>query len=63
MKVKLKTIYAGPSRVAQPGDVIDVHGDEAKALFEGGFAEPVQEIVETATAEPKETADIKRRRK
>ena len=41
MKVKLKTLMAGPGGCFQPGETIDVKEAEARALVSGGFAEAV----------------------
>ena len=41
MRVKLKTLMAGPSGVGQIGQVITVGDDEGKQLLAGGFAELV----------------------
>ena len=41
MKIRLKTIMAGPGGSAGPGDVVDVPDDEASALIEGGYATAV----------------------
>lgn len=43
MKIRLKTIMAGPGGAAGPGDVVDVPDDEASALIEGGYATAVDE--------------------
>lgn len=47
MKIKMKTLQAGPNGVRQPGKVYDVPAAEADALISGGFAEKVK-IVEKA---------------
>jgi hypothetical protein len=57
MKVRLKTLMAGPEGVFSPGAVIDAGTEEAEALIAGGYAErvdpPVQPAaVETAAIEP-----------
>lgn len=41
MRVKLKTLMAGPAGVAQAGQTITVTDDEGKQLLDGGFAELV----------------------
>lgn len=43
MKVKLKTVMAGPNGTYQPGAVADLPEKDAYALCEGGFAEQVEE--------------------
>lgn len=53
MKVKMKSIKAGPSGNAMPGETIDISAEEAKALTDGGFAD---EVVETASIAPPEKA-------
>jgi hypothetical protein len=52
MKVKLKTLMAGPEGVFQPGSVIDLDMDEADSLIFVGYAEPIEHPVETAAFEP-----------
>jgi hypothetical protein len=52
MKVKLKTLMAGPEGVFQPGSVIDIDMDEADSLVAAGYAEPVDRPVEIASFEP-----------
>jgi hypothetical protein len=49
MKVRLKTIYAGPSGSAHPGEVIDVSEREGAELVNGGYADTVKQAqIETA---------------
>lgn len=38
MKIKMRTILAGPGGVAQPGQIIDRPEEEAKQLVERGYA-------------------------
>jgi hypothetical protein len=62
MKIRLKTLMAGPEGVFPPGSVIEVSPEEARALIAGGYAEAVprpaaQEkdelpAVETAAVQP-----------
>ncbi len=62
MKIRLKTLMAGPEGVFPPASVIETSDDEARALIAGGFAEPVHRspgsapadasAVETAAFEP-----------
>ncbi len=62
MKIRLKTLMAGPEGVFPPGSVIEVSSEEARALIAGGYAEPVPNpdapqapelpVVETAALEP-----------
>lgn len=61
MKVRMKTLSAGPSGVRTPGQVVDVDSAGARALVAGGYAEYVElqheaEPVETATVSPPEQA-------
>lgn len=55
-QVRMKTMMAGPSGVVQPGEVIEVGDDAARALVDGGFAIWVDAPVETATVAPSEQA-------
>lgn len=60
-KVRLSTIYASPTRTAQPGETIDVSAEEAKALVEGRYGDAVDSERrsprrEKATAPPPEGA-------
>jgi hypothetical protein len=41
MKIRLKSLMAGPEGVFAPGSVIEVSPEEARALIAGGHAEPV----------------------
>lgn len=43
MRVRLKTIMAGPAGTASPGAIVDLDRAEAYALIEGGFAEQLDE--------------------
>jgi len=52
MRVRLKTLMAGPQGVFQPGSVIDLDIDEAEALVSAGYAEPLERPIETAAFEP-----------
>ena len=54
MKVRLKTLMAGPEGVFQPGSVVDLESDHAEALISGGYAERMERPVETASIEPGE---------
>ena len=56
MKVKLKTLMAGPEGVFQSGSVIDLDIDEADSLIAAGYAEPLERPVETAAFEPENQA-------
>ena len=60
MKIRMRTIYAGPTGTASPGQVVELADPAAKALIAGGFAVAVDAPavpervapIETATAEP-----------
>jgi hypothetical protein len=52
MKVRLKTLMAGPEGVFGPGSVIDLDTDQAEALVSAGYAERLERRVETAALEP-----------
>jgi hypothetical protein len=52
MKVRLKTLMAGPDGVFGPGSVIDLDSDQAEALVTAGYAERLEHPVETAALEP-----------
>lgn len=66
MKVRLKTLMAGPEGVFPPESVVEVSREEAEALIAGGFAEVLQQPgrpsepdpvpVETAAIEPGDRA-------
>ena len=44
MKVKFKTISAGPNGTIFVGDVVEVSESEGKLLIEKGYAEEVAEV-------------------
>ena len=52
MKVRLKTLMAGPEGVFQSGSTVDLPKEEAEALISKGFAEPLDSAYETAAFEP-----------
>jgi hypothetical protein len=54
MKVRLKTLMAGPEGVFQPGSVVDLDAEQAEALVSSGYAERLERPVETAAIEPSE---------
>lgn len=54
MKVKMKTLAAGPDGLYQPGQVVEVSAAQAQAFLEAGYAEPVKKRRETATVRPPE---------
>jgi len=55
MRVRLTTVYAGPSRTATPGTVIAVEAAEGARLVRAGFAtivdEPKVDIIDGAGEE------------
>ena len=42
MRVKMRSLSAGPDGVFEPGSVVEVSRKEAKELIAGGFATPVK---------------------
>jgi hypothetical protein len=56
MKIKMLTLQAGPTGVREVGSVHDVDDKEAKALIAGGYAIPVEKVVEKAVAKRGEKA-------
>ena len=57
MKIRLKTLMAGPEGVFPPGSVIEVSLEESRSLIAGGFGEPVEAptvapAAETASLDP-----------
>ena len=57
MKIRLKTILAGPTMTGQPGDVLELDEKEAKPLLKGGYAEEVDSVSEPESKEAeKDTA-------
>lgn len=58
MKVKMKTLAAGPEGLYRPGQVVEISEIQAKALIAAGYAEPVKKGRETATVKPAEQATI-----
>jgi hypothetical protein len=67
MKIRMKTLAAGPDFLYQPGQDVDVPKNVALAWIKQGSAEPVRQERETATAEAPEQAVLpkkaRRRRK
>lgn len=73
MRVRMKTLMAGPGGVFSPGELADLPQATAYALCEGGYAEQVDEPlgmssaaarhIETATLAPPEQAVAPRQRK
>jgi hypothetical protein len=52
MRVRLKTVMAGPDGVFHAGSVIDPPADVAEALIAAGYAERLERQPETAAIEP-----------
>jgi hypothetical protein len=52
MRVRLKTVMAGPDGVFHAGSVIEQPADVAEALIAAGYAERLERPVETAAVEP-----------
>jgi hypothetical protein len=52
MKVRMKTLMAGPEGVFQSGSTVDLPKEEAETLISKGFAEPLDHPYETAAFEP-----------
>lgn len=71
MRVRLKTLMAGPRGVASPREIVDLPDADAYALCEGGYAEQVDDpaprpkpaSVETAALVSREQAVAPRQRK
>ena len=51
MKVRFKTISAGPNGAIYPGDVVEVSESEAKLLIRGDYAVAVEEHKSAGVAE------------
>jgi len=58
VKVKMRTLAAGPDGVRPAGSVIDVTGAEGQSLIDGGYAEALNKVVETATVSAPENQDL-----
>lgn len=67
MRVRFKTISAGPRGAIFPGDLLDVSESEAKMLVNAGYAEyvtpPVNKTTVEDTAETTEVRQATRRHK
>lgn len=51
MKVKLRTLWAGPTAIYQPGEIVDVDKKTGEQLIQSHQATPVKFMQkETATA-------------
>ena len=57
-RVRITRLGAGPLGVQHPGDVLDVHEDEARVLIEARAAEHVSPPREKAIIAPRETATL-----
>lgn len=44
MKIRMKTLMAGPGGVAFPGQIVDVPPETGRLLIEGGYAEAVERV-------------------
>jgi hypothetical protein len=62
-RIKMLTAMAASSWSLSPGQITEVNAEIAKAWEAAGIAKLVEDEVETATIEPKETATKRRRRK
>ena len=59
MKIRMKTIMAGPDGVVLAGQIVDLPAAKAIELLNGGYAHAVDPpATETATIEPQENAMI-----
>lgn len=57
MKVRMRTLMAGPDGVHSPGDMADLPNEQAIAMIDGGYADPAREVaVETAVSQEYEKA-------
>jgi hypothetical protein len=43
MKIKFKTLKAGPNGITKPGEIIEVSEKEGKVFIQSGFAELISE--------------------
>ena len=59
MRILMISRVAGPDYRASPGDIIDLPEDVARRLVIGGFAEPMEEEVETAAIDPAREKAVK----
>ena len=62
MRVRMKSIYAGPNGTVLPGAEKELSKKEAEGLIAAGYAEKVAETTQEKkeTPEPKETATAPR---
>lgn len=60
MKIKLRTLWAGPDGVHQPGETISIGRAQAKILLESKQAVPVKDVsARRATSPSGESADVR----
>ena len=52
MKVRMRTLMAGPQGVFPPGSIVELDADDAEVLVSAGYAERLERAVETAAIEP-----------
>ncbi len=52
MKLKLKTLMAGPEGVRRVGEIIDVEPKAAKQFIDGGYAEPLEPVQKNEPDKP-----------
>ena len=58
MKVKLKTVYASPTRSGRPGQILEFTEEEGGAIIAGGYGEEVGAVIDDeATDEVTELLD------
>jgi len=68
LRIRLRTLLAGPQGIIAPGSEVDWPDAEARELIRAGYAEAVglpesiPPLLETATAEPPEAAVTRRGR-
>lgn len=62
MKIRMKTLAAGPDYLYQPGQEVDVPESVALAWIKLGNAEPVGTERETAAVEPPEQTVMPKKR-
>ena len=55
MRIRMKTIVAGPAFTAVPGQVIEASEDQGRGLCEGRYAEEIEEAVRIVELETSET--------
>lgn len=63
MRIRMKSLAAGPNFIYYPGQEVDVADNVALAWIRQGSAEAVGKEAETATVEPSEQATTPKRRR